>query len=108
MLTGMSSLPSVEAYGPFISRQLKQMYHIEISSSTKPAERRRYAIQSWLWIGKALLLLNSPSLMEFIDSLFAVFGDRDVGWEAARTVGGIASGGDEVLTKSNHAIIRVR
>ncbi|KAL5531709.1 hypothetical protein ACEPAG_4586 [Sanghuangporus baumii] len=92
---------------PFISRQLEQVYQAEISSSDIPIERRRHAIQSWLWIGKALILLNSPSLVNFIDSLFSVFGDRDVGWDAARAVGEIARGGDDVLTKSNHATIRI-
>ncbi|KAL5536863.1 hypothetical protein ACEPAF_686 [Sanghuangporus sanghuang] len=92
---------------PFISRQLEHVYQAEISSSYIPIERRRHAIESWLWIGKALILLNSPSLVNLIDSLFSVFGDRDVGWDAARTVGEIASGGDDVLTKSNHATIRI-
>ena len=52
-------------------------------------------------------MLNHPIVERFIDALQSVFGDPDVGWDAARTIGEIASGGDDVLTKSNHAIIRV-
>ena len=45
--------------------------------------------------------------MDLVDLLFEVFGDSEVGWEAAKVVGETASGGDDILTKSNHAIIKV-
>lgn len=109
---------------PFISRQLEVVYKNEISSPTIPAERRRFAIQSWLWvrgclvvwtlrveylnqIARALVLLNHATVASFVDLLSRVFEDSEIGWDAARAVGQIASGGDDILTKSNHAVIKV-
>lgn len=44
--------------------------------------------------------------MSFSERLYSAFGDRDIGWEAAKAIGEIASS-DTVLTKANHAEIKV-
>lgn len=44
--------------------------------------------------------------MRFVDRLFEVLGDQQVGWYAARAIGEIG-GSDKILTKRNHAKIRV-
>jgi len=44
--------------------------------------------------------------MRFVDRLFEVLGDEQIGWDAARGIGEIGST-DKILTKRNHAIIRV-
>ncbi|EJD07612.1 ARM repeat-containing protein [Fomitiporia mediterranea MF3/22] len=98
---------NAEKLSPFISRQLEDVYPKGILSIEVPAERRRKAIHSWVWIAKALVLLNSPSVTSLVNSLFNIFMDEQVGWDAARAVGEIASGGDDILTKSNHAIIKI-
>jgi hypothetical protein len=44
--------------------------------------------------------------MRFVDRLFEILGDNHVGWNAARGIGEICSA-DTVLTKRNHARIKV-
>jgi DNA repair/transcription protein MET18/MMS19 len=44
--------------------------------------------------------------MRFVDRLFEVLDDEQIGWDAARGIGEIGST-DKILTKRNHAIIRV-
>lgn len=64
-----------------------------------------YAI---LWqISKALLARNSSDVMRFVDRFFELLGDENIGWDAGRVIGEIA-GTDEVLTKENHASIKVK
>lgn len=44
--------------------------------------------------------------MTFVNKLFGVLGDSDVGTYAAKGIGEI-SGSDDTLTKQNHAIVKV-
>lgn len=44
--------------------------------------------------------------MKNVDRLFDLFDDEQVSWDAARTVGRIPAT-DKILTKKNHAILRV-
>ena len=44
---------------------------------------------------------------KFADRLFDLFGDVSVSWDAARAIGEIARQ-DKILTKKNHAVIKVR
>ena len=64
------------------------------------------AFDLYIQISKALLVRNHPDAMRFVDRLFEVFGDQHVGWDAARAIGEIG-GTDKILTKRNHASIRV-
>ena len=45
--------------------------------------------------------------MRNVDRLFELFDDESVSWDAARAVGRIP-GVDKVLTKRNHAVLKVR
>lgn len=45
--------------------------------------------------------------MQFVGRLFELFNDANISSDAAKAVGQIGSGGDGVLTKRNHAVIRV-
>ena len=45
--------------------------------------------------------------MRNVDRLFELFDDESVSWDAARAVGRIP-GTDKVLTKRNHAVLKVR
>ena len=56
---------------------------------------------------KALQVRNHPSAQRFTDSLVELFDDSDIGWDAARAIGQIVST-DKVLTKKNHAVIKVK
>jgi DNA repair/transcription protein MET18/MMS19 len=59
-----------------------------------------------LQISRALLVRGHPKALSFVDRLFELFGDVDVGWDAARAIGQIGTA-DDVLTKRNHAIVKV-
>ena len=86
---------------------------------------RRHAISAWAWVrirvlyswrslanfffwqvSRALLVRGHPRALSFVDRLFELFGDADVGWDAARAIGQVGTV-DNVLTKRNHAIIKV-
>jgi hypothetical protein len=56
-------------------------------------------------ISKALLVRSHPDATLFVDRLFELLEDQNVGWDAARAIGDI-SGPDNVLTKRNNANIR--
>lgn len=58
-------------------------------------------------VAKALTIQNHASAGVLVDKLFDLFDDADIGWDAAKAIGRIASGGEYVLTKQNHAVIRV-
>lgn len=49
---------------------------------------------------------NHPNALRLVNRLFELFDDDSVSWDAARAIGA-AIGADKVLTKRNHAIIRV-
>lgn len=53
------------------------------------------------------MIRNHESTTRLVERLFDLFEDPEIGWDAARAVGQVASGGDDVLTKRNHAVIRV-
>ena len=57
-------------------------------------------------MAKALQVRNHPSAQRFTDRLIDLFDDVDIGWDAARAIGQIVST-DKVLTKKNHAVIKV-
>lgn len=57
-------------------------------------------------ISKALLVQNHPDSIWFVDSLFNVLNDEHIGWDAARAIGEIGAA-DNILTKRNHAIVKV-
>ena len=56
---------------------------------------------------KALLVRAHPSVNRFTDKLFDLFGQSEVGWDAARAIGEAVKK-DQILTKANHAVVRVR
>jgi len=77
----------------------------EIANISNP-KKRSHAIRIWVWISKALQIQNHPDSMWFVDSLFNVLGDEQIGWDAARAIGEIGSA-DKILTKRNHAIVKI-
>lgn len=57
---------------------------------------------------KALLVRNHPDIKRWVDRLFSMFPDPQIGWDAAKALGSLGSGGESVLTKTNHAVLGVR
>ena len=45
--------------------------------------------------------------MGSVDKLFSLFNDEAVSWHAAKAIGEIGSGGGDILTKRNFAVLRV-
>jgi len=95
----------------------------EIADTSVSLERRTHAIKTWVWvsiidmiglfvlltlmqISKALLVRSHPDAMRFVDRLFDVLGDKEVGWDAARGIGEIG-GTDKILTKWQPRHIKV-
>lgn len=64
-------------------------------------------MKAYIWVIKALLVRNHPDVSVYVDRLFSVFSDSQISWDAAKGVGELGSGGEEVLTKQNHAVIRL-
>lgn len=52
------------------------------------------------------MVRSHPEAMSFVNKLFDILGDRDVGSYAANGIGEIA-GSDDTLTKQNYAIVKV-
>jgi DNA repair/transcription protein MET18/MMS19 len=52
------------------------------------------------------LVRNHSEALPFVNRLFELFDDAEVGWDAARAIGQ-AGTVDKVLTKRNHAVIKV-
>ncbi|KAI6041215.1 ARM repeat-containing protein [Pisolithus marmoratus] len=88
----------------FLSYQLNDYWSKVVYNRTIPASDRRNVVALW---ASALLVRSHPSAMAFTDKLFILIDDGDeVGWEAAHALGMLATK-DEVLTKRNHAIVKI-
>jgi DNA repair/transcription protein MET18/MMS19 len=60
----------------------------------------------FLQISKAVLVRNHPDFSRISDRFFEVFGGEEISWDAARAIGELG-GGDNILTRRNHAVIKV-
>ncbi|KAF8517882.1 ARM repeat-containing protein [Hysterangium stoloniferum] len=95
-----------EGLSTFISVQGETLWEENVVAA-KVLERRRRAIRLWTWLTKSLVLRNYDLANVYVDKLFSIFVDSSLGWDAAKAIGSIGSGGDDVLTKQNFAIQRV-
>ncbi|TFY77934.1 hypothetical protein EWM64_g6077 [Hericium alpestre] len=91
---------------PFISNNTPSLWSSEVVDTTKSAEGRRTTITAWTWIVKGLLLRSHPRALPLAQQLFDLFDDVNVSWDAARAVGQVVAA-DKVLTKPNHAVIKI-
>ena len=108
--------------------QLPQFWEENIASATVQVEARRRALLGYIWvcavlqmiiqvlehvsvqflqIVKALLVRNHPDINAYVNRLFAIFSDPHIGWDAAKAVGELGRGGEDILTKANFSVIRV-
>ncbi|KAN0138202.1 ARM repeat-containing protein [Lactarius tabidus] len=62
------------------------------------------AILAWAWVSRALVIRSHTKALSFVDRLFELFDEID--WDAARAIGQVGTV-DNVLTKRNHAIIKI-
>ncbi|EIN09656.1 ARM repeat-containing protein [Punctularia strigosozonata HHB-11173 SS5] len=89
-----------------LTRVRSEFWQHFIADKSVPVATRRRAIDAWVWITRALLIRNHSDAMVQVDVLFSLFDDQDLGWDAARAVGRVATA-ENVLTKRNHAISRI-
>ncbi|KAI0794485.1 ARM repeat-containing protein [Fomes fomentarius] len=90
----------------FLFSNVDAFWMSQIANTSSAPDARRNAILAYNWITKALLVRNHAGAMRNIDRLFELFEDESVSWDAARAVGRIP-GTDKVLTKRNHAVIKI-
>ncbi|KAJ8481644.1 hypothetical protein ONZ51_g5860 [Trametes cubensis] len=90
----------------FLSEDVTQFWSAQISDPSIAVEARKNAIATFTWLTKALLVRGHPAAMANVDRLFELFDDDNVNWDAARAIGRIP-GSDKVLTKRNHAVIKI-
>jgi len=111
--------------GTFLDDKINNFWRHKIANGDVALEERRQGLLAWsgvrlvsafgiiiahlhdLQIAKALILRNHPLSSRYTDVLFEVLGDSSIGWDAAKTIGGLASL-DAILTRKHHAIIKVR
>ena len=55
---------------------------------------------------KALLVQSHGEYTKFVDRLIELLGDNSMCWDAARLLGELG-GSDLILTKRNHAVLKV-
>ncbi|KAI0251711.1 ARM repeat-containing protein [Lactifluus subvellereus] len=89
----------------FLDTTFSTFWDEEIAKPPDP-DARRHAISAWGWISRSLLVRNHPRALPFANRLFELFDDTEVGWDAARAIGQVGTV-DKVLTKRNHAVIKV-
>ncbi|TFY64788.1 hypothetical protein EVG20_g5838, partial [Dentipellis fragilis] len=90
----------------FIAERLPAFWSSEIEDGSRPVEGRRLALSAWAWVSKGLLLRSHPQALPSAERLFQLFDDAEVSWDAGRAVGQVVVP-DKVLTKSNHAVIKI-
>ena len=59
---------------------------------------------SSMQIVKALLVRNHPNIAQYIDKYFSAFSDPHIGRDAAKALGKLGTGGENVLIKANYAV----
>ncbi|KAI0352164.1 ARM repeat-containing protein [Trametes cingulata] len=90
----------------FLSTNVANFWQAQLSDKNVSTESRRHAILTFTWLTKALLVRGHPAAMANVDRLCELFDDENVSWDAARAVGRIP-GPDKILTKKNHAVIKI-
>lgn len=90
----------------FLQKKLDIDWNYEVMNQDLPLHRRLWAIKAWVWIAKALAVQKHPLTAKFAQRLYEAFSDSSIAWDAARALGDIAMH-DSILTKANHAEIKV-
>ncbi|CCM00251.1 uncharacterized protein FIBRA_02280 [Fibroporia radiculosa] len=89
-----------------LSEKADRFWTTQVADPSVPSEKRRHALCIWIWMTKALLVRGDAAATNYVNRLFELFDDAEISWDAARGVGS-AIGTDKVLTKRNHAVIKV-
>ncbi|KAK0188708.1 ARM repeat-containing protein [Armillaria mellea] len=90
----------------FLSQQFEAFASSRLSDAALTVPQRQQGVAVWVHMCKALLVQSHPLTLDFADRLFGVFGDESIGGDAAKAIGQVVEPGD-VLSKSNHAVIKI-
>ncbi|KAI0642252.1 ARM repeat-containing protein [Trametes meyenii] len=90
----------------FLATDITTFWQTQIADTAAPADSRRNAILTFTWLTKALLVRGHAAAMANVDRLFELFDDESVNWDAARAIGRVP-GHDKILTKKNHAVVKI-
>ncbi|EJF59029.1 ARM repeat-containing protein [Dichomitus squalens LYAD-421 SS1] len=90
----------------FLTSNVHVFWLSHIADSSVSSDSRKNAIVVFKWITKALLVRGYVDATKNVDRLLELFDDECVSWDAARAIGRIP-GTDKVLTKRNHAVIKI-
>ncbi|KAF9561230.1 ARM repeat-containing protein [Agrocybe pediades] len=90
----------------FLNNKLELFQAAEICNQSLSLDRRRWAIKAWTWLTKALLVRKHALAMSFTEPLYERFNDEAISWDAAKAIGEIPAA-DKVLTKANHADVKI-
>ncbi|KAJ8694930.1 hypothetical protein PTI98_007563 [Pleurotus ostreatus] len=89
-----------------ILRQLNEFWRTNVLNKDIDYERRRASIRAWIWVGKALLRRDHPQASQLSAQLMDLFEETPINREAALAIGDSLRT-DMVLTKSNHAVVKM-
>jgi DNA repair/transcription protein MET18/MMS19 len=94
--------------GDFSTTSLDTFWLAYVANREVTTCTRVTAIHAWARVANALIARNHKTALSYAERLFTLFGDADadVVAEAARAIGDIPAT-NVVLTKANHAVIRV-
>ncbi|KAI0056039.1 ARM repeat-containing protein [Artomyces pyxidatus] len=90
----------------FLTSKMVSFWTNEIQPRGHSAEQRRWAIHAWTWVCKGLIVRNHSQASTFVDRLFELFDESQVSWDAARAIGRLGAT-DDILTKKNHAVLKI-
>ncbi|QRV73960.1 MMS19 nucleotide excision repair protein [Ceratobasidium sp. AG-Ba] len=65
------------------------------------------ALKVWAAVARALVVRNHPKGEEYTEDIFKLLEDYQIGKEAGKAIGSIASNNDDVLTKQNYCAVRL-
>ncbi|KZT59492.1 ARM repeat-containing protein [Calocera cornea HHB12733] len=98
------TLPDVT---PFLDVTIASYRKDVLRNPTASLPHRLIAVELWVWIGRALLVRSDNRVHSLLDDLFCLLPDSDVAHYAVLAIGRMSEGGVDVLTKPNHATIRL-
>ncbi|CAE7224793.1 unnamed protein product [Rhizoctonia solani] len=92
---------------PWLDEYLPNFWQETAYNPRQVRQLRIRALRVWVAVTRALVVQDHTKAGECIDNVFSLFEDPLVGRVAGKMVGEIALNNDGVLTKKNHAIVRL-
>ncbi|GJJ11517.1 hypothetical protein Clacol_005750 [Clathrus columnatus] len=107
VMCAIASIINKHGLSDFVSKHTSDLWKQYIIDETKNIQQRRRVILLWTWIAKALMVHGGTLFETYTNQLFSLFTDTRLRRDAARALGEIGKGGEDVLTKKNFAVIKI-